>query len=322
VLAGASDGLDIILEPECNPDYVHNGERRGKSPATHGGRARVGRMARFGACTIGIEPAGAGVAYSASVFPNVHTMMRAAGFLGTLDTTVGDEKWTYTPHAINAEESATMELYYAGEKHPLAGVYAQLEIDMDIPGIPIFNFASQGLYSALPTDAAIPAITYSAFKEPAKAVGVNLTATIDATTFTVGKIAKVMVRQNRNINPRANDNTTGLHGGFNVGAERIFTMEALIEAEALTTASPFLDDSPSGFNIYELMERASKMALAFKVGSADYLCWQFAAANAQLIAAPQQVNGAAAMWNCQWELKPSSLTADDECSIIFPKTPA
>src|SRR5688572_18026894 len=105
VLAGATDGVDLIRRPAIKTDYMHQGARAGKSPASHGGRARVGRMGRFGTGTVAIEPCGAGAAYSASVLPNVHNWMRASGFTPTVVTTVSSESVTYAPHAVGAEVS-------------------------------------------------------------------------------------------------------------------------------------------------------------------------------------------------------------------------
>lgn len=314
VLSAATDGVDLIEEPEVDPQYVHDGARHGKSPASHGGRKRVGRMARFAQPTLRMEPAGAGAAYSASVVPNAHTFLRAAGFLATLDSTAAAEKYTYTPHAVGAEESITLELYSRGEKHPLAGVYQQLTIDMDVPGIPIFEFSSNGLYSALPTDVAFPAITYPTV-EPPKAEAVNFEVTIGADTFVAGRIKKLMVPWNRNIAARALDNVTGLHGGFNVGAERIIECEAIIEAAPLTVGSPYL--AAAGLNPFELMERASVMALGFTCGSVQYKRFSFAAATSQMIASPRQLEGSAAMWAVKFHCLPSTLTANDEMSLVF-----
>jgi hypothetical protein len=313
-LTPATDGIDLIEEPEVDPQYVHDGARHGKSPASHGGRKRVGRMARFAEPTLRMEPAGGGVAYSASVTPNVHTLLRAAGFLGTVDTTAAAEKWTYTPHAVGSEESITLELYSRGEKHPLAGVYTDFTIDMDVPGIPIFEFGAHGLYSALPGDVAFPSITYPTI-EPPKAEGVNFDVTISATTFTAGKIKKLTVTKNRNIAARALDNVTGLHGGFNVGAERIIEAEAIIEAAPLTAGAPYL--AAAGLNPFELMERASVMELGFQCGSVQYKRFNWAAVTAQMIGAPRQLEGSAAMWAVKFHCLPSTLTTNDEMALVF-----
>jgi hypothetical protein len=213
---------------------------------------------------------------------------------------------------VLAEESGTLEVYERKQKYPLAGVYAELTADFDVPGIPRFAFACQGLMSALPTDSAVPSITYPTV-EPPKAEGVNLTAVIDATTFTVGKLKKLQLLYARNIAPRAHSNTAALHGGFNVGVERTITLNAMIEAEALTATTPYI--AAAGFNIFQLMERASVMALAFGWGTVQYNRFAFTAATAQLVDAPEEEEGPASMWNCTWELKPSTLTANDEYAL-------
>lgn len=314
VLAAATDGVDLIERPSSLVDYMHQGQRRGKSPASHGGRRRVGRMGRFGTGTVMIEPAGPTAAFAAGVASNMRTWMRAAGFDVAIDTTPGSEKETYTPHPVGAEQSITFEAYERGQKYPLAGVYSNLKLSSDVPGIPVAEFAYQGLFSALPTDAVVPAITYP-WGEPAKCEGINLQATIGGTTFIVGKLKSWALEIERNIAARAHDNTAALHGGFNVGAERLITLEALIEAVPLTAAPPYL--AAAGFNIFELMERASVMALAFGWGSAQYNTHDITAATAQLVEAPEQEEGPASMWNCKWELKPSSLTANDELSYVI-----
>jgi hypothetical protein len=270
-------------------------------------------MGRSAKANIAIQPAGAGAAYASNVVPNIHTFMRLAGHLATLDATADAESWTYTPHAVLAEESGTLEVYERKQKYPLAGVYAELTADFDVPGIPKFTFACQGLMSALPSDSSVPNIVYPTV-EPPKAEGVNFTAEIDGTTFTVGKLKKLQLLYARNITARAHDNTTPKHGGFNVGVERTITLNAMIEAEALTAGAPYL--AAAGFNIFQLMERADAMALAFGWGTAQYNRFAFAAANAQLVDAPEEdEGGVASMWNCTWECKPSTLTANDEYSL-------
>lgn len=312
VLAGASDGIDIIVAPEPNVDYAHGGERGGKSPATLGGRARVGKMGRFGTVTVAVEPAGRSTAFSASNLPNIHTLARLGGWTPTVDTTPGSENVIYVPTAHGSEESATLEAYYRGQKYPFAGVIGNSKWSSDVPGISRFEVECQGLLSAIPSDAAVPSITYG-WPEPPKSIALNLTAVIGGDTFTVGKIKSFELLMERSINPRANDNVTGLHGGFNVGVERKLTLKAMIESEPLKAAAPYL--GTAGFHIFELMERASAMALAFTIGSTQYNTFDFAAATAQLVNSPEQAEGSASMWECEWELKPSSLTTNDECSI-------
>lgn len=313
-LSASTDAIDLYEEPEADPDYAHNGERHGKSPASHGGRKRVGRMGRFAdGVTLKMEPAGAGSAYASNNLPNVHTLMRGAGFAPTLVTTSGSESVAYAPHAVDAEESLTVELYRRKEKHPLCGWYSDFVFDLDLHGIPSFEFAGKGAYSALPSDVAFPSFTLPTI-EPPKGQAVNFSVTIGGTTFVAGKIKKLRQQLERNIAARASDNVTGNHGGFNVGAERVFTLEAIIEATTLP-GSPYI--SSTAANPWELMERGTVMALAFSVGATQYRKFDFAAATAQLIEAPSQLEGTAAMWALKFHCLPSSLTANDEVLYTF-----
>ena len=301
VLAGATDGVDLMRRPSIVTDYMHQGERAGKSPASHGGRIRVARMGRFGTGTVAIEPCGAGAAYSASVLPNIHTWLQAGGFTPTVDTTASTESVTYAPHAVGAEASLNLEAYERGQKYVLAGVYANTKMTCEVPGIPMFEYSLFGLQSALPTDSAVPSITYPT-TEPPKAEGVGLV--IGA--WTVGYIKSLEFNYERNISPRFLNNSTGLHGGFNVGIERKLTLKCLVEAAALASYNPF-----------STMEAGTTEAIAFTVGSAQYERFTFEADTAQLVTAPEQEDGAASTWELNFELKPSTLTANDECRFIF-----
>jgi hypothetical protein len=314
-LAATADALDIISPPEPVVDYVHGGERGGKSPAERSSRQRVGRMGKFATFTLAFEPAGGGAAYSATVKPNVYVAMQMGGMVWALSTATGSESYIATPAPAGTEDSATVELYYRGQKYPLAGAYASWEWGGDVPGLPQLKLDAMALVSSDITDVAVPTLTYSQFVNPAKAEGILLKATVGTATFTVGKIDAFSLACDNNIERRALDNVTGLHGGFNMGVERKFTLKATIESEALTTASPYA--ASAGFNIFKLMENAATAVLSFTVGSTQYYKYTVTAAAAQLVNVTESAKGAASMWECEWELKPSSLTANDEVTITF-----
>lgn len=310
VLAGATDGVDLIKRPSVVTDYMHQGERGGKSPASHGGRKRVGRMGRFATASIGIEPCGAGAAYAVAVLPNVHRWLQAGGFTPTVDATPGSESVTYAPHAVGAEKSLCAEAYERGQKYVIQGMYANTKLTFDAPGIPMFEFSAFGIQSDLPTDSAVPVITYPTV-EPPKAEAVLLTIG----DWVVGNIKNIEFNYERNISPRFLNNSTGLHGGFNVGVERKLTLKCLVEAVALDTAAPW--SSATQYNPFASMEAGEQQAISFSVGGTQYEKFDFEANQAQLVSAPEQEDGAASTWELTYELKPSTLTANDECAIIF-----
>lgn len=310
VLDPATDGVDLIAMPVINTDYAHQGERAGKSPASHGARKRVGRMGRFGTGTVQLEPCGAGVAYAADVLPNVHTWLLAGGFSAAVDTTPGSEKVTYTPHAVGDEESISCEAYVRGEKKVLSGVYANTKLTSSVPGIPLFEFALSGIQPALPIDALVPEIVYPTV-EPPKAEAVQLTIG----SWVVGNIQSLEFNYERNLNARLLNNATGLHGGWNVGVARTITLTAIVEAVALKAASPW--SGAGTYNPFASMEEGEEQAISFTIGATQYERMKFQANQAQLIAAPEQEEGAASLWSLQWECKPSTLVANDECAFIF-----
>src|SRR3990167_482865 len=309
-LTASVHGLDIITPPACETLYMHDGERAGKSPAERASRQRVGRMGRYGSAKLEYEPAGGGAAYDGTIVPNVHTALLSGGMIATMATaTATISSVTYTPAPAGSEQSATTEIYYRGQQYPLAGCYSSWVLGSEIPGIPKLSCDVMGLFSSLPVDAALPTITYSAFKNPAKAEGVNLIAVVvvgtATATFTVGRIASFELGCANDIVARAHDNTANKHGGFNMGIERKFTLKASIESEALTTAVPYA--ATAGFNIFQLMEQAPTMALSFTVGGTQFYRYTISAPAAQLVSAPEQILGAASMWDLEFELKPTAL---------------
>lgn len=312
-MAGATHGVDLLTPPKVEVKYMHDGQRAGKSPASTGGRQRVGRMGRYGEVPEGaikIEPAGADQPYVGNILPNVHTMMRLAGFTATLDTTVNAAKVTYAPAAVGADISGALEVYVRGQKYALEGFMANLKLQLDAPGIPTFDFTGMGTMAGLPLDAAVPAITYPSI-EPAKAEAVQL----QIGSWEVGNLKSVTLEVNRNLVARLLNNQTGKHGGFVIGVERLFKLTAIVEAANMPVAAPF--HTATEYQPFQLMEAGTVHALGFKVGTVQYNRWNFAAPTAQLVEATEQEEGSVSTWSLGFELKPSTLVASDECEITF-----
>src|SRR4051812_21177752 len=94
--ATSTDGVQLAELPQLVPDWANDGARA-MPPGTTGYQRRVGASGRFATASFKAEPKGAGAAYSASVTPNIHKLLRAAGFDAAVTVTGGSEKWTYTP---------------------------------------------------------------------------------------------------------------------------------------------------------------------------------------------------------------------------------
>lgn len=312
-LAAATDGVLVVERPEVERGYVHDGRRAGR-PGASGAFRNVGKSGRSGSTSLAMEAAGPGTAYGASNLPNVHTLMRAAGYDAAVVTTSGAEKVTYSPSADGSWASAALELYARGVKNALSGVYAdELTISGDAGGIPRWVFGCMGVMAALPTDASVPSITWAGAQaaDPAKAEAL----TVLIGNFSPARVRSFEYRWRRNVAARAMDNTAGTHGGFTPGAEREAQLEVVVEAATLATGSPY--NTASTLNPGELAERASALAVSLVVGSAQYKRFKIAAATAQLAEDPDEIEGNSAMWRLVFDLKPSAYGANDEVSVTF-----
>lgn len=91
-LSATTDG--ILLADFADVDFsgfIHDGSR-GMAPGG-GTRQRVKPSGRIASLSCPAEGIGGGAAYSASVFPSIHTLLRSAGLEATLDATGGAENY-------------------------------------------------------------------------------------------------------------------------------------------------------------------------------------------------------------------------------------
>lgn len=305
-LAAGADGILVTERPEVTIDHAHQGERRGTNPGTPGAFRRVARSGRFGEVDIVQQFSGFGAAYSASNTPSIHRMARIGGLTAVGAFSAGTESWTYTPTAEGAYASGAIEAYLRGQLFRLTGAYSDLAIEGEAGDIPNWTFATRGV-AAAPTDVALPAITYNApfSVDPAKWAepgSSNFMATING--WNAARVQSFSFNFTRGIQARRLDNSTGLHGGFSLGA-RAATLNIVVEA------GPF-----SGFNPYALADASTPFAVTLRCGGVQYRRWRLTASNAQLLHDPEAEDDAVGMWNLQMELKPSAFTANDEFSII------
>jgi hypothetical protein len=89
---------------------------------------------------------GPGVAYSASVVSSLHTLLKAAGYTATLDSTAAAEKYTYAPTASDQMgTSLSAELYARGQKASAVGVIGSIKCDAPDLSPPTWMFDFNGI---------------------------------------------------------------------------------------------------------------------------------------------------------------------------------
>lgn len=296
----AAPGTDAILTtepPVVDMDYIHQGERNGRWSG--GAAKRVAKSGRFGTIPAQTEATGAGAAYSASAFPNVHALLRAMGYAATLDTTLGAEKYAYAPNGSGG--SLSVEAYVAGEKRALTGVYAnQLVVSADGPVVPLWAFDLQGVMPALPSDAGVPAGVAYPDVDPAKAT--NITLKIGAVADLV--VSSFTFTKERSLTARADENSAG-HKGFTPG-NHTARLELTVEATAT-----------SAFNPYDLADLATTQAVELTIGSVKYNKYTLKALNAQVADVEDAADDATAKWNLVLEFKPSAPGLTDTHTWTF-----
>lgn len=306
-----TDGILLEERPKLTLAYANDGAR----PATGltlGHQRRAKPTGRTGSFPVKHAAKGAGAAYSASVWPSLHVLLRAAGFDAAVDTTLGAEKYTYTPTpGPTGYASASLSAYLRGELVPLTGVLADLTSwAFQGPHVPVFEFALQGLVGAI-SDAGVPAITYPGLALDApRAVNV---------TFTLGNLTQAVVRSatlklGRKLTPRLDVNSAAGHAGFAPG-ERAPTLEVVYETPALAT-TPFT--AAATIDPYQLYDAGTPVACSLAIGGTQYDKYHWAFPAAQIEKAPEEADdGPVACTKLSLQLNPSTIAANDDLSIIF-----
>lgn len=255
---------------------------------------------------------GGGAAYSASVLPSVHTLLKACGFDSTLDATGGSEKYTYTPTAAGGVgTSLTLECYSRGEKYPLAGVIGNFSIEAPNAKPPKWMFDFSGILSADPSDASVPAITYPLLAvDPPKAQGLAITIG----SFTSNAVVRaVSFKQNREISARQALNVGDAHAGF-VPWGRQPTMTVTVEAPAFQT-TPF--HHANGIDPLSLVKEAIVLAAAVQFGSTQYNKFKINMPTAQVVDARPGQDGPVATWELDIVAHSSTPIAKDDINFVM-----
>lgn len=317
-VAAATDGQWMLDPAEAEVSYLNDGARIAQAPGTGNSFKRLAPSGRDFKLRYRAEGRGAGVAYSASVFPpDVHIGLRISGHGVATDVTGGVEKQTYTPLSLNDATwpSAVAEAYARGQKYPFQAAYGDMSWAIDGPGTMVFEFPVSGIQTALPTDVAVPSITYSALTTtPPKAESMAWTFG----SFTGGIVRSAKFSKGQTISgPRLNQNNGG-HSGFSMGA-RNPTLEVTLEAVALTTATPW--SAAGTLNPYGLRDTALPLAISMVLGpSGVYNRVKFNAAQAQVVDVKEAADGPTALWTVTFECKPSSPILSDDYSLAFTNT--
>lgn len=271
----------------------------GLNPGNIGPRRRQAKSGRSLTMPIPHQFKGPGVAYSASVFPSFHTLLRGAGFSAAVTTTSGSEKWTYTPNVPGTFDGLSGIAYARRESWSFVGGLLNWNFSADGPVAPTHTFDLQAI-GALPTDASLPNITYPALTvEPpiASAITFNLGA------YVAAEVLRFSFNLGRNLTTeRVNLTAAAAHQGFYpAGFEPVLSVT--LEQSAFV-GSPF--HTSGGFNPYALEEAATAFASTLKIGTVQYNNWSLVFPQVQVRSAtPSNNNGIATV---DLELVPYSTT--------------
>ena len=291
-LSATADGIQLQFEnrdyPWMSLAYAYDGDL-GPSVGNLGTVLRAGKAGRSVTYEAPTRAKGGGAAYTASVLPSVHRLLKAAGFDAALTTTSAAEKYTYTPTAPGTTyTSLTLNAYARGELAALVGAISDLNIDFPNGGPPIWRFPISAYLSADMSDAATPTVTY-----PLTTIQAPLA---NAVTVVLGSFSANAVlysgsfRLAREILPRVALTGSGGHLGF-IPRGRAPEATIVLETTALQ-GTPF--HASGGFDAYKLEEAATSIAFSLRFGTVQYNKWLMEFPQAQVIgAAPTVVNGVA-----------------------------
>lgn len=312
-MVGAEDGVELAEEFLAEIDYVNDGVRTPPPGSASANQRRGAPSGRFFTATMPTLLRGRGAAYSGSVFPEVHDLMRASGHAAALDATASAEKYTYTPEALSvAPASVFIEGYSRGFLFPFTGVYGSMAVIIDGPGYARGEFEIRGR-AGVETDVSLPAITYGTTVHP-KATGLAVVLG----NFTAGVVRRVEFRQNRELADRANISGAAVYQGV-ANARMSPELVLVVEAAALTTSTPW--SATSTFNPSKLYDDGIQHAISFGfgvAGAANYNRVAFAAAQAQLSQPPvHEEDGPTALWRLTYQLNPSTPILSDMYSWVW-----
>lgn len=314
-LATTADGIQLQFEnrdyPAITLDYAFDGDL-GPSVGNLGTVLRAAKSGRSFTYEAPTRAKPGGAAYSASVLPSIHRLLKAAGFDAALTTTTGSEKYDYTPSAPGTTyASLTTNLYAHGVLYPGVGVLADWSWDAPNNGPPTHRFALNGYLSADASRVAAPTITY-----PLASIQAPLASSValvfgNHTTSAVCYASSFAL--NREILPRVAQTAAGGHLGF-VPRGRSPEFRVTLEAKAFT-GSPYT--AADAYDPYKLEETGQNFAFSLTFGSTQYNRWKMSAPQCQVVRAePRTINGVACF---ELTIRPYTSTpvAADDLTVTF-----
>lgn len=312
--SASTDGVLLALRDRfglgapARLNYAGTGEA-GLNPGNIGPKKRQAMSGRSLTMPTPHEFKGAGAAYSASVVPSCHTLLRAAGFSAAVTTTASAERWDYTPHVPGTYDSVSGLLYARRESWTFSGGLFNWGFQADGPVAPLHTFDLSAI-GALPTDASLVSITYPALSvEPPIASAVVL----EIGSYVTPEVTRFGFNLNRNLTTsRVNLSASAAHQGFYpAGFDPVFT--CTIEATA-HVGSPF--HTSAGLNPWELQERQTGIACSLTVGTTQYNRWKLTFPQAQVTVQPSN-NNAIATWDIEIRPYNSTAIANDFMTVRF-----
>lgn len=318
-LTPAQDGIEMRFDQDdvaaiVNLGYLTDGDT-GPSLSSLGPLARVQPVGLFAEGTIPALLRLPAAAYSATVMPNLHRLLKAAGFDATGSFVASAEKWTYAPTGIGtAYTSLTANVYERAEMAAISGLLCDLEIDGKDGKPPVFTFPFKGI-GALPSDQApvIPAtIAYLNTTVPPL---VNQAVTLAFGAFTANAVLKSWnYKLNRSFdNPRANLQGANVYAGT-VPTGRRPTLRLVLESTALV-GTPY--HSAAGFDPYQLKDKATALgAVSVKLGSTQYNRMTIQLTQAQVVNWTRQGEGPTATTELEVVGYNSTPLANDDTQIL------
>jgi hypothetical protein len=238
---------------------------------------------------------GGGAAYSASVLPSIHRLMKAMGFDATLDATGGAEKYTYAATAAGGVgTSLTMEAYARQipggnvEKFPLTGAIGTFAIEAQNAKPPRWMFDLSSLINGEIVEAANISPTYPLLTvDPPKAAGMA----IGIGSFAANAVVRSWsYRHQREILPRPSLSSADATAGFVPGGRQPM-ITVTVEASAFV-GTPF--HASGGIDPYRLHKDAPTLVFTLTVGSVQFNRFKINMPQAQVVEVRPGQDGAVA----------------------------
>ncbi|MEA3245258.1 MAG: hypothetical protein U9Q74_03780 [Gemmatimonadota bacterium] len=318
-LTPSADGIEMRFDQDdiaaiVNLGYLNDGDI-GPSITSLGQLARVVPTGLYAEGTIPALLRLPGIAYSASVMPNLHRLLKAAGFDATGSFVASSEKWTYAPTTYGtAYTSLTANVYERGEMAAITGMLCDLEIDGKSGKPPVFTFPFKGI-GALPSDASPVIPAGLAYLNTTVAPLVNQAITLTFGSFTTNAVPKSWnFKLNRSFdNSRANLQGSNIYAGV-VPTMRRPTLKLVLEATALV-GSPY--HTSAGFDPYQLKDKATAIgSVIIQLGSTQYNRMKIQLTQSQVVNWTRQGEGPTATVELEIAGYNSTPLLNDDCQVL------